>query len=65
MAQSTLSNAYFLRFGNFCAYDNNDNDNNDNNNNDNNNNDNDNNDDRTDYFTPCACARGNYCLVIV
>ena len=43
----------FLRFGDFCAYDNNDNDDNDNDN------DNDNND-RTDYFTPCACVRGNY-----
>ena len=39
---STLSNAYFLRFGNFCA---NDGDNDD--------------DDKTDYFIPCVCARGN------
>ena len=37
-AKNTLSNAFFfLRFGDFCAY---------------------NNDDRTDYFTPCACAWG-------
>ena len=34
-----MSNAYFLRSGDFCAYDNNK-------------------DDKTDYFTPCACARG-------
>ena len=34
-----------MRFGDFCAYDNN------------NDNDNDN-DDKTDYFTPCACAQG-------
>ena len=38
--------AYISRYGDFCA---NDNDNNDNNND---------NDDTTDYFTPCACARG-------
>ena len=42
----TLSNAYFLRFGNFCAYDNDDKDDNDN-------------DDTTDYFTPCACTWDN------
>ena len=36
--------AYILRYGDFCAHDDND--------------DNDNND-TTDYFTPCACARGN------
>ena len=34
--------AYISRYGDFCANDNNDNDN----------------DDTTDYFTPCACARG-------
>ena len=43
---STLSNAYFLRFGNFCAYDNDDKDDNDN-------------DDTADYFTPCACTWDN------
>ena len=37
--------AYISRYGDFCANDNNDDDNN--------------NDDTTDYFTPCACARGN------
>ena len=42
VAYSTLSNAYFSRFGDFRAHDNNDND-----------------DDRTDYFTSCACMRGN------
>ena len=46
MAPSTLSNAYFSRFGDFCVHDDNDNDN-----------DNDN-DDRTDYFAPCACTQG-------
>ena len=35
--------AYILRYGDFCAND-----------------DNDNKDDTTDYFTPCACAQGNY-----
>ena len=33
---------YILRYGNFCGNDNNDNDD----------------DDMTNYFTPCACARG-------
>ena len=37
--------AYISRYGDFCANDNN--------------NDDDDNDDTTDYFTPCACARGN------
>ena len=37
--------AYISKYGDFCAHD--DNDNNDDN-------------DTTDYFTPCACARGNY-----
>ena len=36
--------AYISKYGDFCAHD--DNDNNDDN-------------DKTDYFTPCACARGN------
>ena len=44
--RALCQNTYLLKFGNFCAYDNNDDNNNDN-------------DDRTDYFTPCACARGN------
>ena len=44
VAISTLPNAYSLRIGDFCAYDNDDDDN----------------DDKTDYFTPCACARGKY-----
>ena len=35
--------AYISRYGDFCANDNNGDDN----------------DDTTDYFTPCACARGN------
>ena len=35
---------YISRYGDFCAHDDND----------------DNNNDTTDYFTPCACARGNY-----
>ena len=39
-----------LRFGNFCAYDNNDDS------------DDNYNDNRTDYFTPCACVRGKYDL---
>ena len=34
---------YISRYGDFCAHDDND----------------DNNNDTTDYFTPCACARGN------
>ena len=37
--------AYILIYGDFCAHD------------DNNDNDNDNH--TTDYFTPCACVRGN------
>ena len=40
---STLSSVYFLRFGDFCAYD-----------------DNNDNGDRTNYFTPCACAWDKY-----
>ena len=46
VAQSTLSNAHFLTFGEFCAY---------------NYNDYDDNDDTNDYFsnTPCACTRDN------
>ena len=36
--------AYISKYGDFCAHD--DNDNSDDN-------------DKTDYFTPCACARGN------
>ena len=43
--------AYISRYGDFCA---NDNDN-----------DNNNDDDTTDYFTPCACARGNNIWPIV
>ena len=34
---------YISKYGDFCANDNNNNDDND----------------TTDYFTPCACARGN------
>ena len=37
--------SYISRYGDFCANDNDDNNND--------------NDDTTDYFTPCACARGN------
>ena len=50
--------AYISRYGDFCANDNNDDNNDDTTdacvrgNND---------DDTTDYFTPCACARGNDC----
>ena len=40
------SGAYILRSGDFFVDDNDDNDNNDN---------------TTDYFTPCACVRGNNC----
>ena len=39
--------AYISRYGDFCAHDDND-DNDDNNDND-----------TTNYFTPCACVRGN------
>ena len=38
--------AYISRYGDFCAHNDNDNDN-------------DSDNDTTDYFTPCACARGN------
>ena len=37
--------AYISRYGDFCAHDDN--------------NDNDDDDNNNDYFTPCACARGN------
>ena len=42
--------AYISRYGDFCANDNNDNDDNN---------------DTTDYFTPCACARGNARGIII
>ena len=42
--------AYISKYSDFCAHD--DNDNNDDN-------------DTTDYFTPCACARGNYLLAAI
>ena len=38
--------AYISKYDDFCAHDDND--------------DNDNDNDTTDYFTPYACARGNY-----
>ena len=39
--------AYISRYGDFCANDDDDDDDDD---------------DTTDYFTPCACARGNNAL---